>query len=129
MVGTPRKVTAHRKEGTPPMPSTPSVKGRNAQTPPKNTASATKCNRPSTALASPLHKAEAVPKAWPSPLRKAESAADVVRLSNARAESGSSPGRIPSKLKLRKSIEPVTKTPANSPAGSSESRALGGDGQ
>lgn len=114
VVGTPHKVTARRTETTPPTPSTSLVKGRNMQSPLKRTASVAKKGRPGAALASP------------SPLRRAQTAADVVRPSDTEAESGSSLKRTPSKLRLRKkNTGPVTRTPANSPANSSESRVHG----
>lgn len=124
VVGTPRNMTAHRNEGTPSTQSSPSTKDQKTQLPPssKRTAPVAKNKRPSSALASPLRRAEADMDvtASPSPLRQAQSAQGFTEPFDAEAaESRCCPERTPSKLKLRKSTGTVTKTPANSPATSS----------
>lgn len=139
VVGTPRKTTAHRKEGPSPSPSP--MKSANASPSPLKKAApiAKKTNRSSTALSSsPLQRVGAVDEATsPSPHRRAESAQRVVASGSsstldAKAEllrPLASPERTtPSKLKLRKSLgsrkTTPGKTPANSPAGSSELKGL-----
>lgn len=122
VVGTPRSMTARRNESTPLRPSSTSTRDQKARSPSsKESTPVVKDKRPSSALASTLRRNEAATdvKASPSPLRQAQSALGFAESSDAEADKARcSPERTPVKLKLRKSIGSVTKTPANSPSNS-----------